>query len=54
MLVAVALADAAEESRVLEVLRDLGAHHIERADGTIVAGDWVDFDPLSLPVIIAP
>jgi hypothetical protein len=53
MLVAVAVADPVEEGRALEVLRDLGAHHIERAEGTIVDGDWVDFDPLSMPVIIA-
>jgi hypothetical protein len=53
MLVAVAVADPVEEVRALEVLRELGAHHIERAEGTIVDGDWVDFDPLSMPVIIA-
>jgi hypothetical protein len=52
MLLAVALDDPTQEGRVLEVLRDLGAHHIERAEGTIVDGDWVDFDPLSAPVII--
>lgn len=52
MLIAVALDDPAQESRVLEVLRDLGAHHIERAEGTIVEGDWVDFDPLSMPRIV--
>jgi hypothetical protein len=40
------------ESRALEVLRDLGAHHIERAEGSIVNGDWVDFDPLSMPAMI--
>lgn len=53
MLLAVALADAGQEIRVLEVLRDLGAHHIERADGSIIDGDWIDFDPLSIPVIVA-
>jgi hypothetical protein len=53
MLIAVALDDPAQEGRVLEVLRDLGAHHIERAEGSIVAGDWVDFDPLSCPSLIA-
>jgi hypothetical protein len=53
MLVAVALADPAQEARALEVLRDLGANHIERAEGSIVAGDWVDFDPLSKPALIA-
>ena len=52
MLVAVALDDPAQEGRALEVLRDLGAHHIERAEGSIVDGDWVDFDPLSVPAII--
>jgi hypothetical protein len=53
MLIAVAIDDAAQENRVLEVLRDLGAHHIERAEGSVVDGDWVDFDPLSMPNIIA-
>ena len=52
MLVAVALDDPAEEPRALEVLRDLGAHHVERAQGTIVDGDWTDFDPLSMPQLI--
>jgi hypothetical protein len=52
MLLAVALGDAGQETRVLEVMRDLGAHHIERAEGSIVDGDWVDFDPLSTPSII--
>ncbi len=52
MLLAVAIDDAAQESRALDVLRDLGAHHIERAEGSIVDGDWVDFDPLSVPRII--
>jgi hypothetical protein len=52
MLLAVAIDDDAGERRVLEVLRDLGAHHIERAQGSIVNGDWVDFDPLSMPAMI--
>ena len=53
MLVAVEVADAAGEARALDVLRGLGAHHIERADGTVLGGDWIDFDPLSKPVLIA-
>jgi hypothetical protein len=53
MLAAVALADPADEGRAVAVLRQLGAHHIERAEGTVENGDWVDFDPLSRPVIIA-
>ncbi|MEC5163670.1 MULTISPECIES: hypothetical protein [unclassified Janthinobacterium] len=50
MLIAVACADAAEQERALALLGGLGAEHIERAQGDIVDGDWVDFDPLSLPV----
>ncbi|WP_426107671.1 hypothetical protein [Massilia sp. TSP1-1-2] len=52
MLVAVALEQADDEQRVLEVMRRLGSDHIERASGTIVGGDWTDFDPLSLPVLV--
>lgn len=53
MLVAVALANPAEQEHALAVLRRLGAHHIERAEGTIENGDWTDFDPISRPDIIA-
>jgi hypothetical protein len=53
MLLAVAIDDPAQEGQVLELLRDLGAHHLERAEGTIVDGDWVDFDPLACPSIIS-
>jgi hypothetical protein len=49
MLVAVAFDDAAQEGRAVDVLRQLGAHHIERARGNIVDGDWADFDPDSVP-----
>jgi hypothetical protein len=49
MLVAVAFDDAGQESRAVDVLRRLGAHHIERAQGNIVDGDWADFDPASTP-----
>ena len=52
MLVAVAFDQAEGEKRALEVLHRLGADHIERAQGTIENGDWTDFDPLSLPVLI--
>lgn len=48
MMIAVALPDG-DESRAVQVLRNLGAREIERAEGTIAAGDWKDFDPLSLP-----
>ena len=52
MLVAVALDTPEEEQRVLEVLHRLGSDHIERAHGTIENGDWTDFDPRSMPVLI--
>lgn len=52
MLLAVELADPADEARALDVLRRVGAHHIERAEGTVQDGDWVDFDPLSMPVLV--
>ena len=53
MLVAVAFDDAGMAERAVDVLRRLGAHHIERADGNIVDGDWADFDPSSRPELIA-
>jgi hypothetical protein len=56
MLVAVALPETddllALEQRAIDVLRQQGAHHIEEAEGTIVDGDWQDFNPLSLPVLV--
>jgi hypothetical protein len=52
MLVAVAFDDAGQEARAVDVLRKLGAHHIERARGNIVDGDWADFDPSSTPDVI--
>lgn len=58
MLVAVSVPDdtddAAEgqENRIVDVLRSVGAVEVERADGTIVNGDWEDFDPIAPPVVI--
>lgn len=53
MLVAVAFDDPGLEAKAVDVLRRLGAHHIERARGNIVDGDWADFDPDSTPDVIA-
>jgi hypothetical protein len=53
MLVAVAFDDPADEARALDLLRGLGAHHLERARGNIVDGDWADFDPASVPDPVA-
>jgi hypothetical protein len=52
MLVAVAFDDPAQEQGAVDVLRRLGAHHIERAKGNIVDGDWADFDPSLPPDVI--
>jgi hypothetical protein len=52
MLLAVALEDGADEAAAIDALRRVGAHHIERAHGTIVDGDWIDFDPLSEPQLL--
>jgi hypothetical protein len=52
MLVAVAFDDPAMDARAVDILRTLGAFQIERAKGNIVAGDWADFDPKSMPDVV--
>jgi hypothetical protein len=49
MMVAVALGNADDEQAVLDTLRRGGAFSLERANGQIIDGDWIDFDPLSSP-----
>lgn len=49
MMVAVATESLQQEHDVLALLKSLHADAIERSDGTIVDGDWEDFDPLSAP-----
>lgn len=49
MLVAVALDNPDQEQQAVKVLRDLGSNHIELAEGSIVDGDWTDFNPNALP-----
>ncbi|OON63612.1 hypothetical protein B0920_09705 [Massilia sp. KIM] len=53
MLVAVAFDDAGMEGKAVDILRQIGAQRIERAQGNIVDGDWADFDPTSRPDVIA-
>lgn len=53
MMIAVALPASDDEERALAVLHDVGADHIERAEGTIIDGDWRDFDPLARPVLLS-
>ncbi len=52
MLVAVSISSQDEEQRAIDTLRTIGPTHLERAEGQIVEGDWVDFDPLSSPNFI--
>ncbi len=52
MVVAVSVPEAASEGQAIEVLRALGAEDIERSEGTIVDGNWKDFDPVSAPALV--
>jgi hypothetical protein len=52
MLIGVSVPGSAGEGRAIDVLRSLGAADIERADGTLVDGDWKDFDPVAPPSLI--
>lgn len=52
LLVAVSVPEPASESRATETLRALGAVDIERTEGTIVDGDWADFDPAAAPSFV--
>lgn len=49
VMVAVSVSNAEEEQRAIDTFRAAGGTCIERAQGQIVNGDWVDFDPLSSP-----
>jgi phage tail tape-measure protein len=49
MMVAVATESLQQEHDVLALLKSINANAIERSNGTIVDGDWEDFDPLSAP-----
>lgn len=49
MMVAVATGSLQQEHDVVALLKSLHADAIEHSDGTIVDGDWEDFDPLSAP-----
>ncbi|WGG50547.1 hypothetical protein [Rugamonas sp. DEMB1] len=49
MLVAVAASGPERQAQAMDLLARVGATRIEKADGTIRAGDWTDFDPLTPP-----
>ncbi len=52
MVVAVSAPEPDNQRQAIEVLRSLGAEDIERSEGTIVDGDWKDFDPVAAPSLI--
>lgn len=45
-------ATGADETTAVSTLRLLGATELERAQGTIVDGDWQDFDPVAAPHLL--
>jgi len=44
----------AGREEIIRVLQSCGGQDVELADGSIVDGDWVDFDPLLTPAFITP
>jgi hypothetical protein len=52
LLLAIAADGGDEQARAIDLLRSCGAVDIERAEGSIVDGDWVDFDPLAAPMLV--
>ena len=53
VILAVRIARASSEKPVVSDLRTYGAEDIEKADGDWRDGDWVDFNPLQEPHLIA-
>ncbi|HEX7646310.1 MAG TPA: hypothetical protein VF450_02745 [Noviherbaspirillum sp.] len=52
MMVAIAIDSHEQEDQAINLLRSLGAADVERAEGTIADGDWIDFDPVEPPVLV--
>jgi hypothetical protein len=53
MMLSVRIANPRNENRIIDTLRAQGAADIERAQGEWRDGDWIDFDPLAAPRLIA-
>lgn len=53
VILAVRIARASSEKSVIGDLRAAGAEDIERAEGQWLDGDWVDFNPVQEPQLIA-
>ena len=52
ILVAMKIDSASAEESAIHTLRAHGAIHVEKADGRWRDGRWMDFDPVSAPVIV--
>ena len=53
VMLSVRIADPANEQRVISTLRAQGAADIEEAEGEWREGDWVDFNPVQKPKLVA-
>ncbi len=54
MLIAIELANPLDQNWLVTLLSKLGASSIEKVEGEIEDGQWLDFDPLSIPNYILP
>ena len=54
MLVAVMVDTVAQQASAQHVLRNCDGMDIGHAEGQIIAGDWVDFDPLAPVIPLSP
>lgn len=53
IILAVRIANPSNEKHVVDTLRAEGAAGIEQAEGEWKDGDWVDFDPVARPRLVA-
>lgn len=53
IMLSVRIAKPVNEARVIDTLRAEGAADIEQAEGKWRDGDWVDFDPVAAPRLVA-
>ncbi len=53
IILAVRIADQASENRIINALQSQGAVDIEKADGKWWNGEWMDFDPIAPPKLVA-
>ena len=53
MLVAVSAPAVAEQNAAIRIFSALGATDIDRPQGEIVGGEWLDFNPLAPLMLVA-